>query len=153
MTISKDLCFSHHIKTTCSKLNQRLYFLRKLRSFNVDKTLLKLFYTSILQSVFTFCIVAFGGNITDKDKTKIQRVIKRASKISSFNFDSFDFIYKSFCLKKINSILRDTSHPLFNQISISERSGRFISLNCKTERYLHSFLPSAVRFKQELFIR
>ena len=59
ITTSKDLFFSHHITNTCFKLNQCLFFLRKLKSFNADNSLLKLLYSSIIQSDFTFCFQVF----------------------------------------------------------------------------------------------
>ena len=40
----------------------------------VDISLLKLSYDIFV----TFCIVCFGGKITDKDKIKIEKNIKRA---------------------------------------------------------------------------
>ncbi len=35
----------------CKKANQRLFFLRRLRDFNVDRSLLKLFYSSFIESI------------------------------------------------------------------------------------------------------
>lgn len=104
-------------------------------------------------TVFAFYIVCFGGNITKKDKAKIERVIKRDTRRSRFTYDGFDLLHKNFRLKTIPSILKDKSHPLFTQIVISERSGMLISLKCNREHYLPSFLPSAVRILQEQFVR
>ena len=39
--------------------NQRLYFLRKLKSFNVNTNILKLFYQSTIQSILSFCCVCW----------------------------------------------------------------------------------------------
>ena len=40
------------------KGHQRLHLLRKLKSFNVDPAILKLFYNSFIESVLTFSLFA-----------------------------------------------------------------------------------------------
>ena len=47
------------------KCNQQLYFLRKLKNVKVDRTILTLFYISIIQSVLSFCISSCMGNCSD----------------------------------------------------------------------------------------
>ena len=153
ITVSNNLSWSEHISNIFTKLNQRMYFLRKLNSFNVDNTILQLFYSSALQSIFTFCLICWGGNIKVCDQEKIERMIKRASKISNFTFEDFNTIYSKLCHKKVLNILKDKSHPLNTQIIFSERSGRPLSIRSNRERYTSSFLPSAVRLLQSTFKR
>ena len=68
------------IHSTYSKLNQRLFFLRKLYSFRIDNTILDMFYKTIVQSVLSFNLVCVFGNIREVDKCKFSRVIKQAEK-------------------------------------------------------------------------
>ena len=156
ITVSNNLSWSEHISNIFTKLNQRMYFLRKLKSFQVDNTILQLFYSSALQSIFTFCLICWGGNTKICDKDKIEKIIKRASRISNFTFEDFNSIYSRLCNKKVLAILKDESHPLNKQIIFSERSGRPLSIRSNRERYTSSFLPSAVRLLQllrdEIFI-
>ena len=114
---------------------------------------LQLFYSSALQSIFTFCLICWGGNIKICDKDKIEKIIKRASRISNFTFEDFNSIYSRLCNKKVLAILKDESHPLNKQIIFSERSGRPLSIRSNRERYTSSFLPSAVRLLQSTFKR
>ena len=62
------------------KCNQRLYFLRMLKNVKVDNTILTLFYSSIIQSVLTFCISSWFGNCLDRDKRKLGKIVKCAKK-------------------------------------------------------------------------
>ena len=57
------------------KLNQRLFFMRKLNSFHVDNTLLALFYKTCVLTTMTFCISAWGGDARVCDKTKMNRAL------------------------------------------------------------------------------
>ena len=58
-----------------------MYHLRKLRQFNVDPKLLQLFYHSVVESVATFGIAVWGGNVTKKDRKRLDRVKKVGSRI------------------------------------------------------------------------
>ena len=87
-----------------------MYFLRKLGSFKVDSTLLSLFYNSIIQSIISFCVIGWGGNVTGIQKKKINCLIRRAGKTSKSIFITFDQLHKALCFKKINSI-ENTDHP------------------------------------------
>ena len=79
-TIENKLPWRAHVYVLCNKLNTRLFFLRKLKSFHVNESILKMFYQALIQSVITFGISCWGGNITEGDKQK-NRFIKQAGKI------------------------------------------------------------------------
>ena len=78
--IDDQLKFDKYSKSIYSKLNQRLYFLRKLYSFRIDNTILDMFYKTTVQSVLSFNLVCVFGNIREVDKCKFSRVIKQAEK-------------------------------------------------------------------------
>ena len=46
--IDETLHWSDHINNVKFKANKRLYFVRKLSQFEVDKTLITLFYKSVI---------------------------------------------------------------------------------------------------------
>ncbi len=70
--IDGKLCFESNTSLLCKKGQQRLYCLRKLAKFNVDKTLLTLFYRSFVESVVIFSLICWYGSITLKQKTQFQ---------------------------------------------------------------------------------
>ena len=45
----------------------RLYFLRRLRSFNVCNRMLQMFYQSVIASTIFFAVVSWGANMKMKD--------------------------------------------------------------------------------------
>ncbi len=69
--IDDKLSFEPNTSLLCKKGQQRLYCLRKLAKFNVDKTLLTLFYRSFVESVVTFSLICWYGSITVKQNKKI----------------------------------------------------------------------------------
>ncbi|KAK3540382.1 hypothetical protein QTP70_030204 [Hemibagrus guttatus] len=55
-TISQDLKWDTHIDSTIKKAQQRLYFLRQLRKFNLPQELLTHFYSAVIESVLCMSI-------------------------------------------------------------------------------------------------
>ena len=144
-TTNNNLNWHVHIDTLCKKINQRLFFLKKLKSFRINSNILTLFYQAVIQSVITFGISCWGGSITEWDKHRINRAIKKAEKIVGCELTSFNDLYRKNSLYKAMHIANDPSHPLYNDYLISGRSGRFITIQSKTERYRKSFVPSTAR--------
>ncbi len=58
-TISQDLKWDIHIDSIVRKAQQRLYFLRQLRKFNLPQELLKQFYSAIIESVLCTSITVW----------------------------------------------------------------------------------------------
>ena len=128
------------------KINQRLFFMKRLASFNIDLTLLNLFYESCVLSLLTFCVTAWGGNVKAKDKRKMNRCIKHANKLlKNTQYKTLNDLLQESSTRKLTKIIEDCSHPLNSFIKISVRSGRLIHVITKTNRHLNSFLPYAIR--------
>ena len=81
ITIDKKLHWSDHINNIKSKANKRLYFVRKLGQFKVDRILIALFYKSVIESVLSFCITCWGGNSSKGDRINVDRIIKISDRI------------------------------------------------------------------------
>ena len=86
VTIDNQLSWDAQALSVISKINKRMYFLRKLGTFHIDYTIMSLFYTSVIESILTFCIIGWGGNVTIKNKTVINRSIKRAKANKKYFF-------------------------------------------------------------------
>ena len=62
--------------------------------FNIDICILKLFYQLVIKSVFTFCCVCCGGNITKRDINRITGIIKKSGSIIQSNENSESIQHK-----------------------------------------------------------
>ena len=153
VTVNEKLDWSVHAEKVMSKVNQRMYFVRKLNSFGIDSVLVSLFYRAAVQSLFSFCVIAWGGNLCQKESERFDRVARRVSRMTAIYQDSFVEIFEKFALRKIESILKDSNHPFFQSISFSRRSNRIILMKANRERYRNSFLPYAVRLYSKNFKR
>ena len=146
MVFDEKLDWHNQSNNIFKKLNQRLFSTRKLYSFNIQRTLLKLFYKSCSLAILNFCLIAWGGNGRVCDKTKINRALKCAGKmLSRTHHDTVDLVLSQLCDTKLCRILKDSTHPLNQSIQRSQRSGRILHIKTKTNRHLNSFLPLAIR--------
>ena len=75
--IDNNLSWSVHVNSVCSRIQQRLHFLRRLRVFGVQRKVMLLFYRSVIESIIRYAISVWFGNLTVKWKTQIK--IGRAS--------------------------------------------------------------------------
>ena len=133
--IDDKLNWQMHSSAVCKKLNRRIFFLRKLRSLKIDAIIVSLFYRSTIQSILSFCIAAWGGNIRYKDKCTMNRIIKKACKIcSNINLPYFDELLLANTTSKIHAISIDVHHPIAAQIVLSSHRNKPIYLKCKKER-------------------
>ena len=70
-----------HVESLCSRLQQRLYFLRRLRAFGVEQKVMLLFYHAVLESIIRYGITAWYGNLSVQLKTQLNRLVQQAMKI------------------------------------------------------------------------
>ena len=129
------------------KTQSRLFFLRKLRAFDVCPKMLQMFYHSVVASVMFFAVVCWGGSVTRHDEGRLDKLVKKASSTAGFDFDSLLVTLEKRIEKKANSILLCPVHPLRDIIleQRSPRSSRFVAMDCRTERLRRSFIPHALR--------
>ncbi len=69
-TISQDLKWDNHIESIVKKAQQRLYFLRQLRKFNMLQELLKQFYSAIIESILCTSITVWFCSATKSEPQK-----------------------------------------------------------------------------------
>ncbi len=142
--IDDKLCFESNTSLLCKKGQQRLYCLRKLAKFNVDKTLLTLFYRSFVESVVIFSLICWYGSITLKQKNSISRLIRVGSCITGSKQKSLGELYQKQMLRRVESILSDSSHPLQAEFQMLPSGSRYKLPKLRTNRYKHSFVPAAI---------
>ena len=145
--LNNDLSWSNNTDYIISKLNSRLYYLRKPKKLNVTIFILKLFYQLVIKSAFTYCCVCWGGNITKWDINRITGIIKKSGSIIQSNEHSdFSVYHKNVIQRKRQSILKDQNHTLHLEFykQVFARSDRMRIPACSTNKYLKSFLPQAI---------
>ena len=142
--VSNNLSWSVNCQEILKKARQRLFFLRKLRSFGVSKAILVNFYRAIIESVLTFSICIWYGSATQADLRKLTSVVGTAEKIIGTSLPSLESIYINRMEKKTLKIMSDPCHPAFEYFKLLP-SGRTLRTFKGCRRLTTSFFPSAVK--------
>ena len=145
--LNNKLDWSNNTEALYRKGQSRLHLLRRLRSFGVSRALLRTFYDTVVASAVFYAIVCWGGGSTDRDRKRLNKLVKRASSVLGCPLDSIEEVADRRMLAKLTSIMDNTSHPLHHTVEnlSSSFSTRLLHPQCKKERYRRSFIPTAIR--------
>lgn len=129
---------------------QRIYLLRKLNSFSVSCSILSRFYEAFIESLLCFSFICWFNNLSLRDKNNLNRIVKTCSKIIGVQQRDLNAFCNQQISRKANAILASPEHVLNSEFSLLP-SGRRYALPCgKTNRYLKSFIPTAIRLLNSL---
>ena len=143
-TISHDLKWEKNTDRIVKKAQQRLYFLRRLKKFGVHSYILFQFYRAVIESVLTFSIVVWYSSTSEKERTKLNKIVRTASRIIGTDLPSMETIYEKRLQNKAMSISQDALHPAFGLFELLPSGRRYRSIKTKTSRFANSFFPQAV---------
>ncbi|KAK3566876.1 hypothetical protein QTP86_004772 [Hemibagrus guttatus] len=94
-TIFQDLKWDTHIDYIIKKAQQRLYFLRQLRKFNLPQELLTHSYSAVIESVPCMSITVWFGSATKSDIRRIQRTVRTDERIIGAPLPTLQELYTS----------------------------------------------------------
>lgn len=143
--ISDDLTWTTNTTQVVKKAQQRLYFLRRLRKFGMSPKILSNFYSCTIESILTSCITVWYGSTTEKDRKRLQRVVKTATKITRTPQPSLQSIYHRRVHRRAASIIKDPTHPQHGLFTLLPSGRRYRSVKSRTTRLKNSFFPTAIR--------
>ncbi len=134
-TISQDLKWDNHIESIVKKAQQRLYFLRQLRKFNLPQELLKKFYSAIIESVLCMSITVWFSSAIKSDLRRLWRVVRTAERIIGTTLPTLQELYLSRVSKRAGKITLDPSHPAHSLFELLPSGRRYRALSTRTTRH------------------
>ena len=146
IVIDDKLSFEPQVNAICKKANQRMYFLRKLRTFDVGKSFMFTFYSCFIESVLSFACISWYGSLNMQNRNKLQGVINLCSKVIRTPLNGLPALYRARSLKKARAIVGDPSHPLFPQFPMLRSGRRYRSRRWNYKRLADSFVNKAIGF-------
>ena len=144
--IDCSLTWHVHVENLCTRLQQRMYFLRRLRLYGVNSKLLFLFFQMILESVIRYSMQTWYGNLSVQLKSRLGRLISTAFKIVGYQEQCYlQSLYEKSVLREAHKILDDPDHILNQELELLPSGRRFRMPNCRLKRYKNSFIPAAIK--------
>ncbi|KAI4895212.1 hypothetical protein NFI96_018500 [Prochilodus magdalenae] len=132
--LTVDLIWSLHTNKVVRSARQHLFFLRRLRKFGLPPDILTNFYRCTIESILTACITVWYGSCTAYDRRALKRVVRTAESIIGSKLPDLQDIYQSRCLRKIQKIRLDCSHPahdLFTLLPSDRRPSQLLQFGIK----------------------
>lgn len=143
--IDSNLNFSENIDYIFKTCNQRLHLLRKLNSFRVSKHIMEIVYKNLIESILTFNMAMWYGNLNVKGRSKLQRIVNLASKIIGTNQKQLSSMYEEVLRKKAFKITNDPTHPLNREFELLPSARRYRVPRANRNIFKNSFIPNAIR--------
>lgn len=114
--------------------------------FQVDCVNLELFYKTVLQSVLSFGLVCIFENMHNQDQSKLQHLVKTASKIIGWSQLSVTQLWSDLIVGEAEQILRDPIYPLCISFQLSTHGkNRLLQSSIKTKKFSWSVVPLAMK--------
>ena len=110
-TITRDLKWDSNISSIIKRAQQRMYFLRQLRKFNLPQELMVRFYTAIIESVITTSITVWGSSATKHDLHRLQRIIRSAERTTGVKLPTLLELHASRTRKRAISSVMTSAVP------------------------------------------
>ena len=106
-----------------------------------------MFYQSVVASVLFYTVRCWGGSTSNKDTSRLDRLIRRAGSVIGMKLDPLVTVAETRTLNKLLDIMENASHPLHTVINNQRSlfSGRLLLPKCRTNRLKNSFVPQAIR--------
>ncbi|XP_075325281.1 E3 SUMO-protein ligase ZBED1-like [Odontesthes bonariensis] len=132
-----------NISSLIKKAEQRMYFLRQLKKFNLLKAMMVHCYSAIISSILISSITIWYAATTARNKARLQRIIHSPEKVIGCNLPSLQDLYSSRTQRRAGKIAADPSHPGHKLFDPLPSGRRLRSIKTKTSRHKNSFFPSA----------
>ncbi len=152
ITISHNMKWDNHIDSIVKKAQQRLYFLRQLRKFNLPQELLKTFYSAIIESVLCTSITVWFSSATKSELRRLRGVVRTAEWIIGTTLPTLQELYLSRVNKRAVKITLDPSHPAHSLFELLPSGRRYRALSTRTTLHRNSSSPQATHFAYILHI-
>ncbi len=148
-TISQDLKWDSHIDIV-KKAQQRLYFLRQLKKFNLPQAQMTQLYLAVIESVLCSSITVWFGSANKSDIRRLQRTVRTAERIIGVHLPNLQDLYNSRVKKRAGNIITDPSHPGHNLFALLPSGRRYRSLCTRTSRHKKNkkFPPCHLQLEQ-----
>ena len=83
------------------KGQSRLFFLRRLRSFNICRTMLRMFYESVVASAIFFAVTCWSSGLKVADNNRLNKLIRRAGDVVGEELDTLMTVAERRMLSKL----------------------------------------------------
>jgi len=86
---------------------------------------MEIVYKNLIESILTFNMAMWYGNLNVKGRSKLQRIVNLASKIIGSRQKQLNSMYEEVLGKKAFKIAKDPTHPLNREFELLPSARRY----------------------------
>ena len=150
LSLIKKKNFDANTAAIVKRCNQRMFCMYRLRSFQVSQETLQIFYRSFIESVLTFSFLCWFGTLSVTNKSKLNRIVNRGSKVVCERQAGVNELYEGRLVKKGFQIMNDSGHTLSQYYQRLPSGRRLRAFSAKKVKTLNSFVPMSIRLINKL---
>ena len=142
--VDNKLNFHVNTERIYSRCRQRMHMLYQLRALSVSESIMERCYRSFIESVLTFSSICWFGSLGVKEKARLNGIVNECGRIVGRKQRTLTEFFDHRLLIRAMQIEREDAHilnPLFEKLPSGRR---FRSISCRTNRFMKTFVPSAV---------
>ena len=107
------------------------------------------FYRAIIESILTFSTIIWFNSLSQAEKRKLNSIVNSCSRIIGVALPSLEKLYKDRLRTRCNKIIVDRLHPANSIFELLPSGRRYRCMKTKTNRFINSTFPSAIRLLNE----
>ena len=104
--------WSANVEAVYRKGQSHLFFLRRLRSFNVWSDMLCMFYHTITESALFYAVGCWGSCTKDEHCRRLDKLVKKASSVVGGGLGPLSAVVEQRMRRKSYSVLENNKHSL-----------------------------------------
>ena len=106
------LDWTRNTETVYKKGHSGLFFLRRLRSFNICWMMLRMFYESVVASAIFFAVTCWSSGLKVADNNRLNKLIRRTGDVVGEELDTLTTVAERRMLTRFQSILDNVTRPV-----------------------------------------
>ena len=103
------------------------------------------FYKTFILPVLSFNFISWYRALPVQSKNKLNKIVQIAGKTIGCQLESLQTTYRNHVLKKVDKILKDTTHNLYAEYCLLPSGRRLRQWHCSTKRSQQSFVFTSIR--------
>ena len=121
-----------------------MHMLYQLRAHMVSSEILEKCYRAFIESVLTFCFIAWFGSIGVKERARLNSIVNVCSRIIGTKQRSLADLMGTRATDKAVKIRNDPTHVLTHTFEALPSGRRLRVPKCRTKRFQSTFIPSVI---------
>ena len=121
-----------NMTSIAKNVQQRMFFLRQLRKFGVNRKILIQFYRAVTESVLTFWISIWYGSVSVHDPKLLDGLVRVAWKLTGCELPSLESMYTTRTQRKVRCITADDQHSAHYLLQCLPSGRHFRTIKTRT---------------------